>query len=348
MYYRVLPVGKPFGRNNYYSHHHTYTNTMSRGPSRKVTKSQIIQFFHLSDRTVMTTDEIHSEVSETVNKRVIQSRLNELADDDKLNKKGGTGVVWWLNTDNVYLTDLAIVDGAEDGEILRKTLNWPIQLSIKEIDALLSVDIPGDDAQVIQRRKAILRVYLYLRENQEASKREIINELYSEYNCGYENENSWWQRLIRPGLKEFPHITDAARGGKWEYPFSEDVVSKDSYDLHRAERKPLEDPHPLDLESSPTARNLIKLILKHWYPDKNKKHNWRRTSGRRILRILSRKKRLTVQQICDICSPRAEYVTDEEFLNEVVEPVLSMATDAGYVEQQGETYISRMPNARDH
>jgi len=64
---------------------------------------------------------------------------------------------------------------------------------------------------------AVQDAYLYLKEQGEASKRDFIKDVYPNEMAGYDNDQTWWRRVIRPSLASLPRVEKPDAGGKWKY-----------------------------------------------------------------------------------------------------------------------------------
>jgi predicted transcriptional regulator len=48
------------------------------------------------------------------------------------------------------------------------------------------------------------------------TKSEFVDELHADHACGYENTDTWWRRVGRPGLKAHPDVASPPEGAsKW-------------------------------------------------------------------------------------------------------------------------------------
>jgi hypothetical protein len=69
---------------------------------------------------------------------------------------------------------------------------------------------------------AIRAAHRYLADREQASKQEFIDDVYPDTPAGYDNEETWWRKVIRPGLAELPRIEKPQAGGKWQYERAEE------------------------------------------------------------------------------------------------------------------------------
>lgn len=69
---------------------------------------------------------------------------------------------------------------------------------------------------------AIRAAYRYLSEREEASKQDFIDDVFPDAPAGYDNEETWWRKVIRPGLADLPRVEKPHAGGKWQYEPAEE------------------------------------------------------------------------------------------------------------------------------
>lgn len=69
---------------------------------------------------------------------------------------------------------------------------------------------------------AIRAAYRYLSEGEHVSKQDFIDDVYPDNQAGYDNEETWWRKVIRPGLTELPRVEKPHAGGKWQYERAEE------------------------------------------------------------------------------------------------------------------------------
>lgn len=82
--------------------------------------------------------------------------------------------------------------------------------------AILELDL-STTASRTEWIPAIRRAYQYLSNRGQASKQEFINDVYPDAPAGYDNEQSWWRKVIRPGLTDLPRVEKPGPGGKWQF-----------------------------------------------------------------------------------------------------------------------------------
>lgn len=72
-----------------------------------------------------------------------------------------------------------------------------------------SLDVPGDDPDLIERRQEVVGIALaYIRDVESAKRSDFIDELYEEYPAGYGSEDAWWDFLKR-GLRQVDRVLPA-------------------------------------------------------------------------------------------------------------------------------------------
>lgn len=64
---------------------------------------------------------------------------------------------------------------------------------------------------------AVRGTYRYLKEHGQASKQDFIDDVFPDAPAGYENEQTWWRKVIRPGLSGLPGVRKPNAGGQWEF-----------------------------------------------------------------------------------------------------------------------------------
>ena len=64
---------------------------------------------------------------------------------------------------------------------------------------------------------AIREAYRFLKEHERASKQDFIDDVFPDEPAGYENDQTWWRKVIRPGLTALPGVEKPDAGGKWKY-----------------------------------------------------------------------------------------------------------------------------------
>jgi hypothetical protein len=80
-----------------------------------------------------------------------------------------------------------------------------------------SLDVPGRSEDAMEpRREAVGAALAYLRDVGRAKRGDFIEELYAEYDAGYDSKSGWW-RCIKRGLKDAP-VVDGGDGSRvWTY-----------------------------------------------------------------------------------------------------------------------------------
>lgn len=258
---------------------------MLPGPDPTLDKSQVTTVFREADDPFLTTAEISAELPTC--KRAVQNYLQRLEEDGKLMRKkaGGNIAIWWLNEEEPFWGTPAsqMPDHlfSEPGSIYH---SWPLQLSLSECSTLSSLDIPGDQSQLPERRCAILAAYLLLRQREKVPKREFISRLFRDHQAGYSNANSWWERLVRANLNQFPPVSKPHRGGLWTFNADNNFMTKQSYTTEKIY---------VDISSHSACNPFREAIISIWrdsyaWPNKNLKTYSVNSSGEKRPRVKDR------------------------------------------------------------
>lgn len=64
---------------------------------------------------------------------------------------------------------------------------------------------------------SIRAAYRYLKEHEQASKQDFIDDVFPDEPAGYDNDQTWWRKVIRPSLTALPGVEKPDAGGKWKY-----------------------------------------------------------------------------------------------------------------------------------
>lgn len=94
-----------------------------------------------------------------------------------------------------------------------------------------SLDLPGRDPALLDsRRQAVGAAFAFLREVEEATRSDFIEELYESYPAGYESESSWWD-CITSGLRQIDRVDPAGQSRRvWRYRTSLGRITRISYE----------------------------------------------------------------------------------------------------------------------
>lgn len=98
---------------------------------------------------------------------------------------------------------------------------------ITDLDAL---EVPGwDETLQSRRRTAVGAALAYLKDVEEATRSDFIEELYEEYPAGYESEGSWWS-CIKRGLRQVDRVDPARADSRiWRFRTTPGRVTRISY-----------------------------------------------------------------------------------------------------------------------
>ena len=134
------------------------------------------------------------------------------------------------DTQPMSSADRPIDDASGESEEIPDNLIPPTDIEQSQQLAFDSDDRLGDDveqaileldlstsASRTEWIPAIRRAYQYLSNRGQASKQEFIDDVYPDSPAGYDNEQSWWRKVIRPGLTELPRVEKPGPGGKWQF-----------------------------------------------------------------------------------------------------------------------------------
>ncbi|WP_128223992.1 hypothetical protein [Halobacteriaceae bacterium SHR40] len=194
--------------------------------NRKVSTADLLVVF--ADRSDPFEPLTASEVAEEVDlsRRAVSDRLEELAGDTppalRTKKTGAKGRVWWVNADVWYPSlsggtwrDVAVERVLErvHGQTLDESESDD-EMALER--ALADLDLPGSGEVLIARREAIREMYLYLREEREAAKRELC-ELVDPDEVGYQDRESFWSNLIirHDVMRTLPNVVPPGKGGHY-------------------------------------------------------------------------------------------------------------------------------------
>lgn len=175
----------------------------------KIRDADFLKLFAESNDPVLTTGELAEALE--VEPQTVNNRLNPLVDQGILEtKQAGSSKIWWHNNIAKHLQEVSIVVDRH-------------KIGVEVIDSL---DIPGDEQYLEQRRNAVNTIFQYIYDSHPlASSAGLKNEAKSiAPGTGY-NENSIWHSCIRPCLKQTTLIDHPAPEKKQEWKIA-DVVSE--------------------------------------------------------------------------------------------------------------------------
>lgn len=100
----------------------------------------------------------------------------------------------------------------------------------EDITDLDELDVPGWDEKLqTRRRRAVGAALAYLKDVEEATRSDFIEELYEEYPAGYASEQSWWG-CIKRGLRQVDRVDPAREDSRiWRFRTTPGRVKRISY-----------------------------------------------------------------------------------------------------------------------
>lgn len=100
----------------------------------------------------------------------------------------------------------------------------------EDITDLDELDVPGwDENCKARRRRAVGAALAYLRDVEEATRSDFIEELYEEYPAQYNSEQSWWS-CIKRGLRQVDRVDPAREDSRiWRFRTTPGRVTRISY-----------------------------------------------------------------------------------------------------------------------
>jgi len=88
----------------------------------------------------------------------------------------------------------------------------------EDIVDLDTIEVPGYDAELVERRReAVGAALAFLRDVEEAKRADFVAELYESYPAGYESVDGWWTCLKR-GLRQVDRVDSAGEHSRtWRF-----------------------------------------------------------------------------------------------------------------------------------
>lgn len=126
-------------------------------------------------------------------------------------RRDGTG----SNAGGEYRSQRPLVDEKRPGE---------------DITNLDTLEVPGwDEASITRRQEAVGAALAFLRREEEATRREFVDELYEEYPAGYDSPDSWWECIAR-GLRQVDRVDPARQDNRvWRFRTTPGRVTRISF-----------------------------------------------------------------------------------------------------------------------
>ncbi|MFC7076267.1 MULTISPECIES: hypothetical protein [Haloarcula] len=111
----------------------------------------------------------------------------------------------------------------------RETLSDDRRLG-EDITDLDELDVPGwDDDLQARRRRAVGAALAYLKDVEEATRSDFVDELYDDYPAGYASQQSWWS-CIKQGLRQVDRVDPAREESRtWRFRTTPGRVTRISY-----------------------------------------------------------------------------------------------------------------------
>lgn len=289
---------------------------MTPGRSPDVEDVQFIDVLRSREDPVLTTKEIAQELP--IGERAVIKRLTTLHNRGLVERKDvGGNSVWWVPIPP-DAPDQKLIQQAVQHRNRYKHANSPPDSTRQLNEEIAQLDIPATEETETARRQAVAAAYAYLQKQENVPKREFIENLYVKHSAGYDSPRSWWEKLIRPALKQLTTVENATRKGTWSYQGESTDVEAE------AVRSRL----PEDIEE------LNHLLYDGWNPDSaSERPELVRDVGRHIVRLLARKHRVSESELIDSLSAIREssQLNEKEFWSELVLPVLTRIEDLGIV-----------------
>lgn len=87
----------------------------------------------------------------------------------------------------------------------------------RDLRALADVETPPQPTRE-EFEEAALAAIEYLREEGGATKSEFQKSIHDDYTARYENERTWWRKVVKPALKAHPDIETPPKGAStWRF-----------------------------------------------------------------------------------------------------------------------------------
>lgn len=99
-----------------------------------------------------------------------------------------------------------------------------------DVADLGSIEVPGYDDELIERRRrAVGAALAYLKDAEAARRSDFVDELYDDYPAGYESADGWWG-CVKRGLRQVDRVRPAHEGRRvWRYRTTPGRVTRISY-----------------------------------------------------------------------------------------------------------------------
>jgi DNA-binding Lrp family transcriptional regulator len=292
---------------------------MGAGRPPEVSDKEILELIRLTDDPVLTTAEIAQSLP--IGQRAVLNRLSELHNQGIVNRKNldDQYSVWWIPSSSQVMLQPQIQAYEQKVEDYRhRSKPAPSEDTVREL--ITEIDIPGSDETEEKRREAIKAAYEFLRNRREAAKQDFIENIFTEYGAGYSSARAWWEKLIRPALKQFPTVKSPPQGGSWEY-------RDQNIDPQLAE---------LQVRLPDDLAELNQLLFDSWHPSQDQLAETQyRNIGKTAIRYLADNCILTKSEILEHLESQDQFESGGESIwSTAVQPALERAEAAGIVRQE--------------
>ena len=147
-----------------------------------------------------------SDVMDAVgcSRRTAHNKLGELVETGALEtrKVGARSRVWWIPMP--HSTDHTASETAPQRDPAVET-------------QIAAAELPGSGAVLRERRAALRAAYDYIKANPEATKTDVLTDVFPENPVGCETADDWWA-MIEPELADLPNIdVELRRDRIWHF-----------------------------------------------------------------------------------------------------------------------------------
>gem|GEM_PF-866297 len=292
---------------------------MGAGRPPEVSDKEILEPIQLTDDPVLTTAEIAQHFP--IGQRAVLNRLADLHGEGVVSRKNldDQYSVWWIPSSSQVMLQPQIQAYEQKVEDYRqRSQPAPSEDTVQEL--IQEIDIPGSDESEEKRREAIKAAYEFLRNRRDAAKQDFIENVFTEYAAGYSNARAWWEKLIRPALKQFPTAQSPSQGGSWKY-------RDQNIDPQLAE---------LQVRLPDDLAELNQLLFGSWNLSQDQLEEAQyQDIGKTVIRILAENCTLTKSELIEHLEDHCQFEFGKESIWPMaVEPALERAEAAGIVRQE--------------
>lgn len=292
---------------------------MGAGRPPEVSDEEILEPIQLTDDPVLTTAEVAQSLP--IGQRAVLNRLADLHEEGVVSRKNldDQYSVWWIPSSSQVMLQPQIQAYEQKVEDYRQR-SQPAPSEETVLDLITEIDIPGLDETEEERREAIKVAYEFLRNRREAAKQDFVESVFTEYAAGYSSPRAWWEKLIRPALKQFPTVKSPPQGGSWEY-------RDENIDPQLAE---------LQVRLPDDLAELNQLLFDSWHPSRDQLEETQyQEIGKTVIRILADNGILTKSELLEHLENQGQFESESESIWSIaVQPVLERAEAAGIVRRE--------------